>query len=47
MIDVTDIKGLINLEGLPPTTKRIAELRRSYARAKPFERGSVSYDIAH
>lgn len=47
MIHVSDIKGLINIDALPPTAERIAELRRSYARAKPLERGSVSYGIAH
>jgi hypothetical protein len=46
MIDASDITGLINVDGMPPTAKRIADLRRSYSRAKPFEPGSVSHGIA-
>lgn len=45
MIQPSDVAGLISIEGAPPSAATIADLRRKYARAKPFEPGSVSLGL--
>lgn len=47
MITVSDVNGLFDINGLPPTAAQIAELRRRYARPEPFSDGSVSLNILH